>query len=674
MKKMFHLFLASMLFIQAAPKAFADKSDRQIDRLEDDLKEVKKTFRDSSKQKANCVRESQMAERAWHECEDKNPVRQEPPKRKPIPLGKYEKYETAEDQWQQEEPVVDNCKNLQDRFINKSSECNGYSEQEADAKSEMKRLQRRIDDLYDKDGDHGKNQDCPECHAGGVIKYQRSGWDSFADIIRAATPLGLGAMGLYGGIKAMNIASDDYNVYANMMNQNGLPFAPPSANGYGGILGAAMGPAFMASMFMNGYGYGGGCCMNPYGGGFGGGFGGGGFGGGFPGGAMMGGMFVGGFGAGGVFMGGGMSGMGGGFAPGMGGGMFMGGMGGGFAMMGGGMYPGMGMGMMPGIYPGMGFGMYPGGMGGFCGGAYLGGGMMPGYGGGMMPGMGGMFVGGMGGGFAMMGGGMYPGMSGGMYPGMGGGMMPGMGGMFVGGIGGGFAMMGGGMYPGMGGGMYPGMGGGMYPGMGGGMYPGMGGGMYPGMGGGMMGYPGMPGYPGGIPGGGYPGYPGGYPGGGYGPGFPGMPNPYNNAYYNGGMSPGCYGGLCNYNPWFSNINSQIGAGGMGNFYANQQAQIATQIRMMQQQQILAQDAQTAAQALGDAQNRYNQVMSQMAGTYYGGGGGYGGYGGYGGGGGIGFGIGGGGGYGGYGGYGYTGYYPAGGVPINNPPANNGTRM
>jgi hypothetical protein len=125
------------------------------------------------------------------------------------------------------------------------------------------------------------------------------------------------------------------------------------------------------------------------------------------------------------------------------------------------------------------------------------------------------------------------------------------------------------------------------------------------------------------------------------------------------------GGMCSYNPWFSNMNNQFNAGGMGAFYGNQQAQMQSQMRFMQQQAVTTQDAQAAQMALYQAQTRYQQVLGNMSGSYYGGGGGY-----YGGGGGYY-----GGGYGyynpAYSGY-YAGYYPA-GATVNNPPALNPVR-
>jgi hypothetical protein len=170
--------------------------------------------------------------------------------------------------------------------------------------------------------------------------------------------------------------------------------------------------------------------------------------------------------------------------------------------------------------------------------------------------------------------------------------------------------------------------------------------------------------------------PGGMPIGGA--GFPGNMSPYMNPFSSSGMTPGCMGGMCSYNPWFSGMNNQFNAGGLPSFYNNMQGQVGGQVRLAQQQAISQQDSMVAQQALYGAQSRYGQVLGSMNGSYYGGyspyssyGGGYSPYSTYGGG------------YspysayGGYGssGYGYynpaysgygTGYYSAGAM-VSNPP-------
>ena len=36
-------------------------------------------------------------------------------------------------------------------------------------------------------------------------------------------------------------------------------------------------------------------------------------------------------------------------------------------------------------------------------------------------------------------------------------------------------------------------------------------------------------------------------------GYPGNMNAYANPYGQNGMNPNCFGGMCNYNPWSSNM-------------------------------------------------------------------------------------------------------------------------
>lgn len=100
-----------------------------------------------------------------------------------------------------------------------------------------------------------KKENCVECNKPGEAKHKgKNGWDGFADIVKAATPLGLGAMNLYGGIKAMNQQSSDYQLYANTMSANGLPFSQ-NTNSYSGMMSSFMGMNGMSgfgSMGMNG--------------------------------------------------------------------------------------------------------------------------------------------------------------------------------------------------------------------------------------------------------------------------------------------------------------------------------------------------------------------------------------------------------------------------------------
>ncbi|MGZ3651272.1 MAG: hypothetical protein ACXWSC_08850, partial [Bdellovibrionota bacterium] len=364
------------------------------------------------------------------------------------------------------------CRQMHAATDSKKTDCVELQDQYEQAKQETKAAKRKLDraqelaenaDNPDKKGPPGSG-DCVECNKAKDKYKGKSGWESFADIIKAATPLGLGAMNLYGGVKAMNLESSDYQTYASSMSAAGLPFSQ-NTNGYGGIMGSMMGGNNMLSMLS---------MMNSGSGSMGGGMSG---------------------------MGGGMSGSIGGFgmSSGMGG---MSGMSGGYGMMGG----------MSGM------------QGGFSGGIMGGSGMLGGFSGGMAG------LGGFGGGTGMMGG------------------MSGFGGM--GGFGNGMSG-----YSGMG--LYGNGMSGSSP-YGGGFSP------YGGYGGNSMG-----GYSNGVA--------SMYPASQY--GYPGNAYPYANAY--AGLNNNGYGGLTNYNPWFSNYNSQLNAGGLPSFYQNQQSNYGSQLRYAQ---------------------------------------------------------------------------------------------
>jgi hypothetical protein len=68
----------------------------------------------------------------------------------------------------------------------------------------------------------------------------KSGWEAAADFVKAATPLALGAYGIYSGVRAQK---DSYRHYVDSNNAMGVPSASPS--GYGGVIG---GKPFQYSM------------------------------------------------------------------------------------------------------------------------------------------------------------------------------------------------------------------------------------------------------------------------------------------------------------------------------------------------------------------------------------------------------------------------------------------
>jgi hypothetical protein len=255
-------------------------------------------------------------------------------------------------------------------------------EEEADARLEV--------------ADRNSREDCTDCDNEGNRREraERGSGEStglqIARVIGAATPLALGGLGAYMGIRQQG---RDYNNYLGSCTSLGLPCSPPQ--GYGGVLGNSVGAAMFGLAGMNGFGgigyLGGGPFFGAGGGGFYPGFGGGGYGG-F---AAYAGFAAGGGGGFGAFPIGG-----GGFAAYAG------------IAAGGGGYPGYaGIGAFP---IGGGFGAFPiVGGGGYA--AYAGfaaGGIIAGS-------IGAPFSGGAFGGFPGGGGGFYPGGIGG-FPGGGG--------------------------------------------------------------------------------------------------------------------------------------------------------------------------------------------------------------------------------------------------------------
>ncbi|NUM87635.1 MAG: hypothetical protein HUU37_00385 [Bdellovibrionales bacterium] len=146
--------------------------------------------------------------------------------------------------------------------------------------------------------DRGRNDvDCADgnCPGRGGAG-QGSSWTGVAEILKAGTPLAVGLFGAYYGAKSQ---SRDYQTYMDNCTSVGVPCSAP--NGYGGVIGAALGAA------MQGYG------LMAQSGGFGSGMMWGGYGGGMNGGMMRG---MGGFGGYSPY-----GNMGGSFGFGMGGGI-----------------------------------------------------------------------------------------------------------------------------------------------------------------------------------------------------------------------------------------------------------------------------------------------------------------------------------------------------------------
>ncbi len=112
-------------------------------------------------------------------------------------------------------------------------------------KDEVKDLQKKLDREEEA---KTRAENCVECKKGAAAPHKgKNGWENFAEIVKAVTPLGLGAMNTYGSVKAMNQQSSDYQLYANTMSANGLPFAQ-NTNSYANFFGMNMNGSSMGGM------------------------------------------------------------------------------------------------------------------------------------------------------------------------------------------------------------------------------------------------------------------------------------------------------------------------------------------------------------------------------------------------------------------------------------------
>jgi hypothetical protein len=141
----------------------------------------------------------------------------------------------------------------------------------ADLKEEIERNEEKLDRL-EASAEKGPEA-CESCQARRAAPNQgKSGWESFADVLKAATPLGLGGMNAWLGNQGLKAQSSDYQLYNSTNTALGLPSQAPA--GYGNLLAnfsgnngmlamASMGGnsgfgmnMFMPGMYGSSYGYG----------------------------------------------------------------------------------------------------------------------------------------------------------------------------------------------------------------------------------------------------------------------------------------------------------------------------------------------------------------------------------------------------------------------------------
>jgi hypothetical protein len=261
MKKIIYVVIGSMVFSPAfsSNQAFATKSE-EIERVEKQIDRLDKEHRESKTEAKRYEKEYRESEAELKNLEREKANFWNTHKRGPkgiLDPRTQDEYKELEARIRDQKKLRDDLKSSWDT----SKSDDEYNTKRDEYEERIKRIEKRV-----------VSDDCPSgnCDTKKAAPNQKSGWENFADILKAATPLGLGAMGLYGAYKGAQFQSNDYRYYNANNTLLGLPSAPP--NGYGGMFGAALGPALMATAFMNGSG-GGGMFGGPMGMGFGGGMG-----------------------------------------------------------------------------------------------------------------------------------------------------------------------------------------------------------------------------------------------------------------------------------------------------------------------------------------------------------------------------------------------------------------
>lgn len=229
----------------ASPLAHADEAsdrlkERRTERLETQISELKKEQQAQKRSAAAASREllkaTQRHEKARRALEEYESTKS-PDEASPEYLKKKNELANAASALEQLKTDLATSK-----------------EEDLRIRSEVESLEDKIDRLAraPKKDEEKKlpepGKDCPTCgNKPGAPNQAKSGWETFADVIKAATPLGLGAMNTYGGVQAMKTQSSDYRYYNDSNTALGLPSSPPT--GYSGILGSMMGSNSSLSSF-----------------------------------------------------------------------------------------------------------------------------------------------------------------------------------------------------------------------------------------------------------------------------------------------------------------------------------------------------------------------------------------------------------------------------------------
>lgn len=287
----FNTLLAALILLIPAEGAAANGAARKLERLEDQATELRRDESAKGRDISAAAKEVAKAKAALAEAESRQ-------------RGFEGRLSADRARDPREEDQLSVLKNEVARAraqVNEAEdELRARREERSALKGEVERKEDEIDRAaakQEREEKEAKRADCPDGNCNGGKKgpanqnpAEKNEWQTIADIVKAVTPLGLGAMNTYLGAKAIDKQSSDYRFYNATNTALGLPSAAPTSyaafgggaltsglgfgtyaglgGGLSGGLGAWYGGGFAGGIYGglgNLYGaYGTGAVYNPY--------------------------------------------------------------------------------------------------------------------------------------------------------------------------------------------------------------------------------------------------------------------------------------------------------------------------------------------------------------------------------------------------------------------------
>ena len=210
--------------------------ERGLGRAEEDTADAKKARARANRDFQEADGEYEAAQSALRRFESDNNARNSTGRAKLTPELKAELSSLEADVAEERSK-----RNTRQNILDESDEdykSMGRREEIASDKLEVAEANRKDCDECDDDEDEDEDDD-----------GKKGGWNTFAQTLMAGTPLILGGLGAVLGIRAQK---DNYKLYNKSCTGLGLPCYPPQ--GYGGVLGATIGPAMWSLAAMSGAG------------------------------------------------------------------------------------------------------------------------------------------------------------------------------------------------------------------------------------------------------------------------------------------------------------------------------------------------------------------------------------------------------------------------------------